>query len=249
MEELLSLLNEQTVYQFLLLFARILAFVVFMPVFGHTAINVTVRIAFAFYLSIFIYPFVDIVTSINQNNFIISLISEITLGLVASMFINIIFSAVKVIGEFIEYSTALSMAMMFDPTTGSQEGLVAKLLYWIALILFFQTGMYEMTLVILVKSFNMINLGSFDIFSYNGIMLAIDEIKRMFAFAFAFALPLFFIGFIMDVYYGYGTRSMPSFSPFVITFQLKFALIFIFLILGMEIFAEAFTEYFISKFQ
>lgn len=141
------------------------------------------------------------------------------------------------------------MAMMFDPTTGSQEGLVAKLLYWIALILFFQTGMYEMTLVILVKSFNMINLGSFDIFSYNGIMLAIDEIKRMFAFAFAFALPLFFIGFIMDVYYGYGTRSMPSFSPFVITFQLKFALIFIFLILGMEIFAEAFTEYFISKFQ
>ena len=71
MEELLSLLNEQTVYQFLLLLARILAFVVFMPVFGHTAINVTVRIAFAFYLSIFIYPFVDIVTSINQNNFII----------------------------------------------------------------------------------------------------------------------------------------------------------------------------------
>jgi flagellar biosynthetic protein FliR len=130
MEELLSLLNEQTVYQFLLLLARILAFVVFMPVFGHTAINVTVRIAFAFYLSIFIYPFVDIVTSINQNNFIISLISEITLGLVAAMLVNIIFSAVRIIGEFVEYSTALSMAMMFDPTTNSQEGLVAKLLFW-----------------------------------------------------------------------------------------------------------------------
>jgi flagellar biosynthetic protein FliR len=109
--------------------------------------------------------------------------------------------------------------------------------------------MYEMTLVILVKSFSMINLGSFDIFSYDGIQLAIDEIKRMFTFAFAFALPLFFIGFILDVYYGYGTRSMPAFSPFVITFQLKFALIFIFLILGLEIFTESFTEYFISKFQ
>lgn len=71
----------------------------------------------------------------------------------------------------------------------------------------------------------------------------------MFTFAFAFALPLFFIGFIMDVYYGYGTRSMPAFSPFVITFQLKFALIFIFLIFGMELFAQAFTEYFITKFE
>ena len=245
----LSLLNEQILYQFLLLFARILAFVAFMPVFGHSAINPTIRIAFAFYISIFVFPLVDVTSNVNQDNFIVSLISELTLGLVASMLINIIFSAVKVIGEFIEYSTALSMAMMFDPTTGSQEGLVAKLLYWIALMLFFQTGMYEMTLVILVKSFSMINLGSFDIFSYNGIMLAIDEIKRMFAFAFAFALPLFFIGFIMDIYYGYGTKSMPAFSPFVITFQLKFALIFVFLILGMEIFAEAFTEYFISKFQ
>lgn len=249
MEAFLSLLNEQTLYQFILLFARILAFVAFMPVFGHAAINPTIRIAFAFYISIFVFPLVNVSSNVNQDNFIISLISELTLGLVASMLINIIFSAVKVIGEFIEYSTALSMAMMFDPTTGSQEGLVAKLLYWIALMLFFQTGMYEMTLVILVKSFSMINLGSFDIFSYNGIMLAIDEIKRMFAFAFAFALPLFFIGFIMDVYYGYGTKSMPAFSPFVITFQLKFALIFVFLILGMEIFAEAFTEYFISKFQ
>ena len=177
------------------------------------------------------------------------MISEITLGLVASMFVNIMFSAVKIIGDFIGYSTALSMAMMFDPSTGSQEGLISKLLYWIALVMFFQTGMYEMTLVILVKSFSLIHLGAFDLFTYDGIQIAIDEIKRMFAFAFAFALPLFFIGLILDLYYGYGTRSMPAFSPFVITFQLKFALIFLFLIFGMEIFTEAFTEYFINKFQ
>ena len=249
MEAFLSLLNEEVLYHFLLLFARILAFVAFMPVFGHVAINPTIRIAFAFYITIFIFPLVSVSTNITQDTFIIGLVSEITLGLVASMFINIIFSAVKVIGEFIEYSTALSMAAMFDPNTGAQEGLIAKLLYWIALMLFFQTGMYEMTLVILVKSFSLIHLGSFDIFSYNGIQLAIDEVKRMFAFAFAFALPLFFIGFIMDVYYGYGTKSMPSFSPFVITFQLKFALIFVFLIFGMEIFTEAFTDYFIDKLQ
>ncbi len=249
MEAFLSLLNEEVLFQFLLLFARILAFVAFMPVFGHASINPTIRVAFAFYITVFIFPLINVATNITADNFIISLISELTLGLVASMFINIIFSAVRIIGEFVEYSTALSMAAMFDPTTGSQEGLVAKLLFWIALMLFFQTGMYEMTLVILVKSFTMIHLGTFDIFSYNGIQLAIDEVKRMFAFAFAFALPLFFIGFIMDVYYGYGTKSMPSFSPFVVTFQLKFAFIFIFLILGMEVFSEAFTQYFIDKLQ
>ena len=249
MEALLSLLNEDIVYQFLLLLGRIIGFVAFMPIFGHSAVNITVRIAFAFYLTIFIFPLVDVTTAITEETFIIGLVSEITLGLVASMLINIVFSAVKIIGDFIGYATSLSMAMLFDPTTGSQEGLISKFLTWVVIILFFETGMYEMTLVILVKSFSIMHLGSFDIFSYNGIQLAIDEIKRMFTFAFAFALPLFFIGFIMDVYYGYGTKSMPAFSPFVITFQLKFALIFVFLILGMEVFTETFTNYLISKFQ
>ncbi len=249
MEAFLSLLNESIVYQFLLLLARIVSFVSFMPVFGHAAISPTIRITFAFYIAVFLFPLVDVVSNINQDNFIVSLISEITLGLVAAMFVNILFSAIKIIGEFVEYSTSLSMAAMFDPTTGSQEGVVAKLLYWIALVLFFQTGMYEMTMVILVKSFSMIHLGTFNIFSYDGVQLAIDEIKRMFTFAFTFALPLFFISFILDIYYGYGTKSMPSFSPFIVTFQLKFTLIFVFLILGMEMLTEAFTEYFITKFQ
>ena len=249
MQELISLLNEETLYAFLLLFARIISFVAFMPVFGHAAISPTIRIVFAFYLTVFLFSIMDTQSDFTQEGFLLALISEVTLGVIAATFLNIIFSAVRIIGDFVGYSTALSMASMFDPATGSNEGLVSRLLYWIALIVFFETGMYEMTIVILSKSFSMIHLGSFDVFSYDGIQIAIDEIKRMFAFAFAFALPLFFVGFIMDVYYGYGTKSMPSFSPFVITFQLKFALIFLFLIVGMEVFTESFTNYMITKFQ
>jgi serine/threonine protein kinase len=44
MEEFFSLLNEDVLVKFLLLFARVVSFVAFMPVFGHTAISVTVRI-------------------------------------------------------------------------------------------------------------------------------------------------------------------------------------------------------------
>lgn len=249
MQELISLLNEETLYSFLLLFARVLAFVVFVPIFNHTAISSTIRVVIAFYVTIFLYPIVELKGDFTQDGLILALITEITLGAVAAMFITVAFNAVRIIGDFIGYSTALSMASMFDPSTGSNEGLVSRLLYWIALMIFFETGMYEMTIVILSKSFSMIHLGTFNIFSYDGIQIAIDEINRMFAFAFAFALPLFFVGFIMDVYYGYGTKSMPSFSPFVITFQLKFALIFIFLILGMEVFVESFTNYLITKFE
>lgn len=249
MEALLSLLNETTVFHFLLLFARILAFMAFMPIFGHKSVSTRLRAGLAFYVTIFLFPIVEVQSTITQDNFLLAILSEITLGLTASILVNIIFSAVKMIGEFVGYATALAMANFFDPASGQNEGILARLLFYISLAIFFETGMYEMTFSILAKSFSMMHLGEFDIFSYDGIKMAIGEINRMFAFTFAFAFPLFFIGFVIDIYYGYGTKSMPAFSPFVITFQLKFALIMVFLMLGIEVFSEAFTNYFITKFE
>jgi len=248
MQALISLLNDDVVFPFLLLLARIVSFVAFMPVFSHKAVPGRIRIAFAFFLTVFLFPLIDIQNTVTQDMFVEGLIREITLGLVASFFVSIVFSAITIIGDLVGYATALSMAMQFDPASGTQQGVIGRLLYMIVLVLFFETGMYEVTLVILAQSFDLIHLGQFDIFSYDGISIAIEEVKRMFAFAFSFAFPLFFIGFILDIYYGYGTKSMPSFSPFIITFQLKFALIFLFMMFGMQIFAENFKMYFLSKF-
>ena len=250
MQELISFLDQQTVFAFLLLLGRILAFMAFMPIVGHKTVNPTIRIAISFYLTVFLFPLIDYDKSlITQDMFVLALISEVTLGLVASFLVQIIFAAVQIIGDLIGYATALSMANMFDPATGTQQGIISRLLYLVILVIYLESGMYEITIYMLATSFGNISLGAFDLFSYDGIAYASQEINRMFAFAFSFAFPLFFIGFIMDIYYGYGTKSMPAFSPFVITFQIKFALIFIFMMFGMEIFVDSFTAYFVNKFE
>ncbi len=249
MQQLVSLLDSSVLFPFLLLFARILAFVAFMPIFGHTAVSPTIRVAIAFYFTVFLFPMVAVTKNFTESEFLLGLISELTLGFVAAFFVNIIFSAVRIIGELVSYATSLSMASMFDPSSGTQETIISKLLFVIAVLIYFETGMYEITILMLAKSFDLIHLGSFNLFNYDGVSIAISEIERMFAFAFSFAFPLFFISFILDLYYGYGTKSMPSFSPFVITFQLKFAIIFLFLMLGLDMFSDAFSSYFIGKFE
>ncbi|MEA3383258.1 MAG: flagellar biosynthetic protein FliR [Campylobacterota bacterium] len=250
MQELVSLLDQQTVYSFLLLLARILAFMAFMPIVGHKSVNPTIRIAISFYLALFIFPLIgEQGSNITQETFLLALVSEITLGLVASFLVQIVFSAVQIVGDLIGYATALSMANMFDPATGTQQGIISRFLYFVILVIYLESGMYEVTLYMLAQSFGTINLGEFNLYSYNGVEYGIQELNRMFAFAFAFSFPLFFIGFILDVYYSYGTKSMPAFSPFIITFQIKFTLIFIFMMLGMDIFVDSFTNYFISKLE
>ena len=221
----------------------------FMPVVSHKSVNPTVRIAVSFYITVFLFPLVDYSSSsITQDTFVLALISEITLGLAASFLVQIVFMSVQIVGDLIGYATALSMANMFDPTTGTQQGIISRFLYLIILVIYLESGMYEVTIYMLSTSFDSISLGAFNIFEFNGVLYAAKEINKMFAFAFSFAFPLFFVAFILDVYYGYGTKSMPSFSPFIITFQIKFTLIFVFMMLGFEIFAESFINYFTSKF-
>ncbi|MBD3841351.1 MAG: flagellar biosynthetic protein FliR [Campylobacterales bacterium] len=250
MQELISHINQDVVFAFLLLLARILSFMAFMPIVSHKSVNATTRIAMSFYFTVFLYPLVEIesMKGMNDQEFLLALISEITLGLVASFLVQLVFLAVQIVGDLIGYATALSMANMFDPTTGTQQGVMSRFLYLFILVIYLETGMYEVTIYMLSNSIGQITLGSFNLFEYNGIKIAVDEVNTMFAFAFSFAFPLFFIGFIMDVYYGYGTKSMPAFSPFIITFQIKFALIFIFMMLGFEAFVDGFTSYFINKF-
>jgi len=251
MQDLVELLNQDLIYNFLLLFARILAFMAFMPIFGHKSVNPTIRVAITFYLSIFLYPLIATNTYIftTDGDFILALISELTLGLVASIFVQIVFSAIQIVGDLIGFATSLSMANMFDPATGTQQGVISRFLYMMVLVLYFESGMYEVTLYMLANSIGLIHLGEFNLYNYDGISMAITEVSNMFLFAFSFSFPLFFIGFILDIYYSYGTKSMPAFSPFVLTFQIKFTLIFLFLMFGLDIFVHSFETYFINKFQ
>ena len=252
MQEFISLITQGSVFAFLLLFARVLSFLVFMPIFGHNGVSPTIRVAIAFYVSLVLYSLVDSsvvnINNFNENLFLLALVSEITLGLVASLFFQIVFAGVEIVGDLIGFATNLTMANIFDPTTNINQGVVSKLLYMIAALVYFQTGMYKITILLLASSVGDIQIGSFNIFDYNGIDIAIREIKAMIEFAFAFALPLFFVSFVLDIYYSYGTKSMQSFSPFVLTFQIKFALVFAFLIFGMQVFISSFVNYFFNKF-
>lgn len=112
------------------------SFCAFMPIFGHTSISATIRVGIAFYITIFLYPIVNLQGVFTQEAFLGAIVTEITLGLIAAMFLNVVFASVRIIGDFVGYSTALSMASMFDPATGSNEGLISRLLYWVALMLF-----------------------------------------------------------------------------------------------------------------
>ena len=184
MQQLISLLDQPTVLAFSLLLARVLSFMAFMPIVGDKIVNPTIRIAISFYLTVFLFPMVDYHhLHVTSDTFILALLSEITLGLVSAMLVKIVFLAVQISGDLIGYAAGLSMANMFDPASGTQQGVASRLLYYIVLVVYLESGMFEVTLYMLGTSFDRMSLGTFNLYDYDGIMIAVNEIKTMFAFA------------------------------------------------------------------
>ena len=63
------------------------------------------------------------------------------------------------------------MANMFDPATGTQQGIISRFLYMVILVIYLESGMYEITIYMLAVSFGEISLGAFDLFSYDGVFI------------------------------------------------------------------------------
>jgi flagellar biosynthetic protein FliR len=246
MDEFLKLFDLSILYPFLLLLARILSFMAFMPIFSHLSIPIRVKVVFSLYLGFFLYPLIELPTIIDEDLFIIAILSEIALGFIAASLLHIVFASIKVAGELVSYAAALSMAQMFDPGSGTQATLVSRFFDYIVIVVFFATGMHEIMLMGIAKSFEHVQLGAFVAQDYDVVNLLIIELKRMMLFAFSISLPVFFISMSMDMFFGYATRSMPQFSVFVVTFQLKFMLIFFVMTYIIAILVDKFKVYFLD---
>ena len=107
MQSLISLLNEDVLFPFLLLLGRIMAFVAFMPVFSHKSVSAKIRITLAFFLTVFLFPLVDVQNVITQEMFVLGLISEITLGFIAALFLNFVFAAISIIGDLVGFASSI----------------------------------------------------------------------------------------------------------------------------------------------
>nr|WGD64393.1 flagellar biosynthetic protein FliR [Bacillus subtilis] len=110
---------------FLLVFIRISAFFVTIPLFGHRNVPAVHRIGFAFFLAVICFSTIDKPPSLEIDEHYMLLafkeaLVSICLGLIAYMMI----AAVQIAGSFIDFQMGFSIANVIDPQTGAQSPLI-----------------------------------------------------------------------------------------------------------------------------
>jgi flagellar biosynthetic protein FliR len=235
-------------YQLFWPFCRFSAFLLAAPFFGSNFVNVRIRVALAFFLSLVVFPWIDIqrMPAFLSAEFILTLIHQIGIGLFLGFLVQLFMEVFIIAGQLISMQTGLSMAMMFDPSTGTSVPILSQWLSMMAMMIYLSLNGHLVLLQVLIQSFEAFPIGPFS-FSALTLFGLVDQGSWMFASALWVCLPAIVALLVMNLAFGIMTRVAPQFNIFSIglPFTLTVGLLIFYVNLGqfLPAFETLYTEH------
>jgi len=246
---MLELININSFPVFLLIFVRVLAFFVMMPLFSYRTVPLPFKIGFSFFLAWIMFYTVETGTVTVDSLYIFLLIKEILVGLFLGLIAYIIYSAVQVAGGFIDFQMGFAIANVMDPQTGAQSPLTGQYLNIISLLFLLSVNGHHLIIDGMVNSYQFIPLDVFIPFENKSIAdFVILSFNHMFLIAFQIAVPIVGCLFLVDVALGIIARTVPQLNVFVVGLPLKILVSFLALFVFMSLYITLAKQLFESMF-
>ena len=115
------------------------------------------------------------------------------------------------------------MTSIIDPATDTQATLLGNLNYMVATLLFFMVNGHHLVINSLIKSFNILPIGTSIIYQDN-MMRVIEIIIKCFVLGVKMAIPLVLVILITDLCLALITRTVPTIPVMLFGLPIKFLL-------------------------
>ncbi|WP_374652654.1 flagellar biosynthetic protein FliR [Dongia sp.] len=212
-----------SIFQFLLIFARVGAAVSLMPGFGEVYVAVRVRLSFALLLSFVLMPLVkDMIPVLPPEPAALGILilGEITIGIFFGLICRIILMATLTAGMTIALQMGIANALSSDPTTAQQGAVTGNFLVAVAIVLIFATGLDHLTLRALVGTYGLFEPGQMPPLQDVANMIA-RVTADSFLLAMQMSAPFLVYGLVLFVGMGLIARLMPTLQVFFVVMPLQ----------------------------
>lgn len=244
MTQLVAFLSDQSVASFFLLFVRFSSLFAFMPFFAHTQTPITVKAAFALYMTLLFYPLLPPVgITLDAPSIMAAVVTEATFGFVVGLLLGIVFAAFGLAGEQISMVMGFSMASSFDPVNQQSSQVVSQFFSFLLLALLLAFDGHHWMIRLVHDSIIKLPLGSF-VLSEDWLRLTLLSVKQLFIIGFTIAFPIVALSILSDIIFGMIMKTMPAFNLLVVGMPIKVALGFVVLIATISAFAAIFQREF-----
>jgi len=246
---MLEYINLAIIPVFLLIFVRIIAFFVTMPLFSYRTIPNIFKIGLSFFLAIIIFPSVNL-EEIVLDSYVILLLKEIIIGLLIGLIAYVILSAVQIAGGFVDFQMGFAIANVVDPQTGAQSPILGQYFYIIALLFLLSVNGHYLVIDGIYNSFDFIAVDQFISFSEQSFAnFVIKTFNTMFIIAFQISIPIVGCLFLVDVALGMIARTVPQLNVFVVGLPIKIFVSFVVILIFLSLYIALVRMLFSTMFE
>jgi flagellar biosynthetic protein FliR len=218
---------------FLILFARVGAVLMLLPVFSDEAVPMQIRLLIALGMAVGLWGLVGPRVPIAAEGALPStIIMEMLVGIAMGAMVRIMFLAAVMAGSLISFNIGLSSAVIFDPSQGGQVPLLAKFVSVAAAVVCLSVGLHHMWIGAIIRSYDVFPVGGMPP-ATDFAELAIKTVTHSMALGLSLAAPLIVYGIVFNAALGLMARLAPSIQVFFIAQPLN-------LLLGIALLATLF---------
>ncbi|MBO4374032.1 MAG: flagellar biosynthetic protein FliR [Lachnospiraceae bacterium] len=209
---------------FLLIVARVTAFVHAAPFFGMNNVPRRAKIGFSLLVSLLLYQFVVPHYALQYDTvlgYAILVFKETAAGILLGFSGNVCMYIVSLAGSLIDMDIGLSMVSLFDPATRQQVGFSGSLYNYALMLILLITDMHHWILRAFVDSYSTIPTGriAFDLESLMN--SAVKFLGDYFVIGFRIFLPVFAGMLILNAVLGILAKVAPQMNMFSVGIQIK----------------------------
>lgn len=213
----LSQFPEGQIIAFALVFLRLIAFVVTMPVFGTSTVPVPTKVLLSLILAMTVFPTVSFqhVDLLKIDDVIILLsVRELFIGVALGFLMRMFFFAVSISGEIASISIGLASAQIYNPAMGSQSNAIEQWETMLATLFFFAINGHYMFIEGMVQSFQIAPVAAVGVnaFSFGSIAQIVQDTVLA---GLKLAGPVMIAIFLANISMGIIGRAVPQINVLV----------------------------------
>ena len=232
-----------------LVFARMIGFFRFCPIFNRKDFPSLVKIPFALIVTIFIVPFLSPEKCLTHcDSFALSLLLNVVVGAMIGYMAQLITIAIDCGAEMINMQMGLSSATALDPTTSAQVSILTKMISLMGILIFIHLGGIYWLFKALVRSF--------EIFPMYASHVPLPQLIKMdlliimssntLDMGLQIASPILLATLAQDIILGVISRPAPQVNVFQMSFLFKPVLGAAIMVWILPMLMNIIEEYFLS---
>ena len=213
---------EIDLYNWLMVFLRVSAFLLVLPFFSMTNFPPTMRIALSALTALLLAPLLPPfpMGSLPLFSLFGVMIQEAGIGLLLGFFSRMVFYAVDLGGNIIATELGLNMGAIMNPRSGSSSQVPGTILFFLAAVVMLTLDLHHWVLVGFERTYAVLPIGGAHL---NGVLfnILLSQVSSIFVVALEIAAPVLAVSFVVTVVFGVMSRAVPQMNVFVLSFSFR----------------------------